>query len=75
MENFVRLPKPGNEWSANELMAYNISIVERDQNTFFNGPLSAYTGPAGFVQYEDHVQGLDASSLTLRLSRKGIFCL
>jgi hypothetical protein len=65
MANFIRLAKSGNEWSTNELMAYNISIVERDQNTFFNGPLPAYTGPAGFVQYEDRVQGLDASSLAL----------
>ena len=40
-----------------EQMAYNISIVERDQNTF-NGALSAY-------KYEDRVQGLDASSLGL----------
>jgi hypothetical protein len=51
--------------TANELMAYNISIVERDQNTFFDGPLPAYTGPASFVQYEDRVQGLDAASLAL----------
>jgi hypothetical protein len=65
MANFIRLAKSGNEWSMNKLMAYNISIVERDQNTFFNGPLPTYTGPAGFVQYEDRVQGLNASSLAL----------
>ncbi|OAX34394.1 hypothetical protein K503DRAFT_785802 [Rhizopogon vinicolor AM-OR11-026] len=60
MENLVRLAKPGNGWSSNELIAYNISIVERDQNTFFNGDLPVYTGPASFVQYR-----LDASSLAL----------
>jgi hypothetical protein len=31
----------------------------------FNGPLPSYTGPAGFVQYEDRVRGLDSSSLAL----------
>ncbi|OJA07862.1 hypothetical protein AZE42_07892 [Rhizopogon vesiculosus] len=45
-------------------MAYNISIVERDQNTF-NGALPACTSPASFVQYEDCVQGFDASLLAL----------
>ena len=65
MANLIRLAKSGNEWSTNELMAYNISIVERDQDTFFNGPLPAYTGPAGFVQHEDRVQGLDSASLAL----------
>jgi hypothetical protein len=65
MANLIRLAKSGNEWSTNELMAYNIAIVERDQNTFFDGPLPAYTGPTGFVQHEDRVQGLDPSSLAL----------
>jgi len=65
MANLIRLAKSGNEWSTNELMAYNIAIVERDQKTFFNGLLPAYTGPTGFVQHEDCVQGLDPSSLAL----------
>ncbi|KAF8527400.1 hypothetical protein BU17DRAFT_39503 [Hysterangium stoloniferum] len=65
MANIIRLAKSGSNWSTNELIAYKISIVERDQNTFFNGPLPAYTGPTGFVQYEDRVQGLDAPSLAL----------
>jgi hypothetical protein len=64
MANLIGLAKSSNEWSTNELMAYNIAITERDQNTF-NGPLPAYTGPAGFIQHEDHVQGLDPSSLAL----------
>ncbi|KAF8500087.1 hypothetical protein BU17DRAFT_102564 [Hysterangium stoloniferum] len=65
MANIIRLAKSGSEWGMSDLLAYNISIVERDQNTFFNGPLPIYTGPAGFIQYEDRVQGIDAPSLKL----------
>jgi hypothetical protein len=64
MANLIRLAKSGNDWSTNKLMAYNISVVERDQNTF-NGPLPAYTSTMGFVQYKDFVQGLDVSLLAL----------
>jgi hypothetical protein len=65
MANLIRLAKSGNDWGTNKLMAYNISVVERDQNTFFNCPLPAYTSLMGFVQYEDLVQGLDVSLLAL----------
>ena len=65
MANLVRLPKSGSAWGPNELLAYNISIVEEDQQTFFRGPLPDYAGPVGFAQNEDYVQGLDAPSLAL----------
>ena len=65
MANLLRFAKVGNSWCANELVAYNISIVEQGQEEFFGGPLPAYTGPAGFMQHQDRVQGLDASSLAL----------
>jgi hypothetical protein len=65
MANFIRLAKSGNEWSTNELMVYNITIIERDQNTFLNSPLPTSTGLTSFIQYEDGVQGLNVSSLAL----------
>jgi hypothetical protein len=65
MADIIRLSKSGSDWGTNELYAYNISIVEQDQEAFFEGPLPAYTGPAGFLQHQDRVQGLDASSLAL----------
>ncbi|OBZ73493.1 hypothetical protein A0H81_06152 [Grifola frondosa] len=49
----------------NELEAYNITIREQNQDAFFEGPLPPYSGPAGFVQHEDRVPGLDATSLAL----------
>ena len=68
MANLVRLAtssKSGNSWNINELEAFNISIVEQEQETFFEGPLPAYTGPIAFLQYENCVEELDASSLAL----------
>jgi hypothetical protein len=65
MANLIRLAKSGSSWGTNELEAYNISIVEQGQRAFFGDPLPAYTGPTGFLQHEDRVQGLDASSLAL----------
>jgi hypothetical protein len=65
MADIVRSAKSGSDWTRNELLAYNISIVEQGQGLFFGGPLPAYTGPAGFVRYEDKVRGLDAPSLSL----------
>jgi hypothetical protein len=65
MANLTRSAKSGSEWTTNELLAYNISVVEQDQDTFFGRPLPPYTGPAGFIQHEDRVQGLDAASLAL----------
>ncbi|KAG0709139.1 hypothetical protein DFH29DRAFT_1074883 [Suillus ampliporus] len=64
-KNFPAPRKPGQNWRLYELMAYNISIVKQDEDAFFGGPLPAYTGPAGFVQYEKYVQGLDAPSHAL----------
>ncbi|KIJ53193.1 hypothetical protein M422DRAFT_242323 [Sphaerobolus stellatus SS14] len=58
MANLVRRAKSGSDWSSNELPAYNITIVERDEQQFFSGPLPLYTGPTGFVQYESHVQAI-----------------
>jgi hypothetical protein len=66
MANFVRMAKSWSEWGRNELFAYNISIVEQEEEVFFGSPLPAYTGPADFVQYENRVHGrLDPSSLAL----------
>lgn len=65
MANLIRSAKSGNYWTTNELEAYNISIVEQDQRTFFGGSLPPYAGPAGFIEHEDRVQGLDAASLAL----------
>ena len=63
MANLIRSAKSGSDWTTNELLAYNISIVEQDER----GPLPAYAGPAGFVQHEDRVHGLDAASLALSI--------
>jgi hypothetical protein len=65
MANLIRSAKSGSDWTTNEPLAYNISIVEQDERTFFGGPLPAYFGPAGFVQHEERVHGLDATSLAL----------
>ncbi|KAJ7583345.1 hypothetical protein C8J56DRAFT_207455 [Mycena floridula] len=65
MASLIRNAKSGNEWTSNELDAYNIRIVEQSQNTFFEDPLPAYQGPAGFILHEDRVQGLDSPSLSL----------
>ncbi|KAK2463730.1 hypothetical protein APHAL10511_004223 [Amanita phalloides] len=35
------------------------------QEVFFGGPLPDYTGPADFLEHQDRVQGLEASSLAL----------
>ncbi|KIJ42665.1 hypothetical protein M422DRAFT_254106 [Sphaerobolus stellatus SS14] len=65
LANFVRRAKSGSDWSSNELPAYNVTIVERDEQQFFSGPLPPYTGPAGFVQYEGRVRGINKESLAL----------
>ncbi|KAF8628618.1 hypothetical protein AX17_005953 [Amanita inopinata Kibby_2008] len=65
MANIVRLAKSGNQWSSNELVAYNIVIHEQEAHQFFGGPLPEYKGPVGFVEHEDRVQGLDTPSLAL----------
>jgi hypothetical protein len=65
MANIIRLAKSGSDWSSNDLAAYNINVQEQDQALFFDGCLPEYSGPEGFVQYEDRVQGLDAPSLAL----------
>ena len=36
MANLIRLAKSGNEWSSNELEAYNIQIIYQNAQTFFN---------------------------------------
>ena len=65
MANIVRLARSGSDWTSNELVAYHIVIQEQDQVQFFDGPLPEYAGPVGFIEHEDRVQGLDASSLAL----------
>ena len=74
MANLIRVAKSGSDWGPNDLDAFNISIIEQDQETFFDDPLPAYKGPAGFLQregpvgflqHEEGVEGLDKSSLAL----------
>jgi hypothetical protein len=65
MVNLVRSAKSGSDWTRFDLAAYNISIVEQDQDIFFGGSLPPYTGPVGFVQHEARVHGLDLPSLAL----------
>jgi hypothetical protein len=65
MANLLRLAKSGNDWTNNDLRAYNIDIREQDQHLFFGGPLPECSGPVSFIEYEDRVQGLDAPSLIL----------
>jgi hypothetical protein len=65
MANVVRLAKSVNDWTSNELVAYNIAIQEQGQDQFFGGPLPGYVGPIGFIRHEDRVQGLDPWSLSL----------
>jgi len=65
MANIMRFAKSESDWTFNELETYRIAIQEQDQAQFFDGPLPEYTGPLGFVEHEDRVQGLDAPSLSL----------
>jgi hypothetical protein len=63
MAEFTRQAK--GSWREHELMAYNISIAEQDQQTFFDGPLPNYTGPPGFAQNEDVTKNLNFASVIL----------
>ncbi|KAF8884118.1 hypothetical protein BD779DRAFT_1674210 [Infundibulicybe gibba] len=69
MANLIRLAKLGSSWGRNELDAYNIAVVEQEQELFFGGPfpayLPAYTGLDGFTTHENRVQELDESTLSL----------
>lgn len=65
MANLPRLPKSVSEWTSNDLITYNIVVHEQDELDFFGRPLPEYSGPAGFVEHKDRVQGLDPSSLAL----------
>jgi uncharacterized protein YlaN (UPF0358 family) len=38
MANFDRSAKPSSEWTINELLAYNIRVVDVDANVFFKTP-------------------------------------
>jgi hypothetical protein len=51
--------------SERELAAYSISVVQKDERSFFGGPLPTDDGPAGFVQHEHPVAGFDEFSLAL----------
>ena len=73
MANLIRFAKSGSDWTTNELAAYNISIIEQDQDAFFGGPLLPFTGPVGFVQHEGRVRGLDTTSLPL-IKRLNLAC-
>ena len=74
MANLIRVAKSGSDWGPSDLDAFNISIIEQDEETFFDGPLPAYKGPAGFIQrkgpigvfqQDERIDGLDKSSLAL----------
>jgi len=53
MANLITLPKPASEWTSNDLKAFNIIVQEQTTEEFFGGPLPEYTGPPGFLQFED----------------------
>ena len=71
MANFIRVAKSGSDWGPNDLDAFNISIIEQEQETFFRCPLSEIAqssgrkNPVGFLQHEGRVEGLDDTSLAL----------
>jgi hypothetical protein len=65
MTDLLRNVISGSAWTEHELIAYNISIADQDQDTFFGGPLPKYTGPPGFAQYEELTDDLDQPSLSL----------
>ncbi|GLB42845.1 hypothetical protein LshimejAT787_1202940 [Lyophyllum shimeji] len=63
--NDARCAKSPDDWTSEQLEAYNIAIREQNQSIFFDGALPDYHGPAGFIQYENRIQGLDPDSLSL----------
>lgn len=65
MANHVTHPRSGENWTARELSAFNISIVQKDERSFVGDPLPTYAGPLGFIQYEHPVPGLDELLLSL----------
>ncbi|KAJ8594017.1 hypothetical protein M405DRAFT_761101, partial [Rhizopogon salebrosus TDB-379] len=65
MAGQIRRPISGKKWTTRELLAYNISIVREDEQSFFGGPLPKYAGPAGFAQHENPVPGIDEPSFAL----------
>ena len=71
MANLIRVAKSGSDWGPNDLDAFNISIIEQDQETFYGGPLSEIVqihkreGLVSFLQHEGRVEGLDDSLLAL----------
>ncbi|KAF8170577.1 hypothetical protein BJ912DRAFT_997108 [Pholiota molesta] len=65
MADLVRNAKSGSTWTEHELIAFNISIADQGQQTFFGGPLPEYTGSPGFAQYEELTDNLDRPSLSL----------
>ncbi|KAF8969914.1 hypothetical protein BDZ97DRAFT_1596519, partial [Flammula alnicola] len=38
MANIIRSAKSGSDWTMNELLAYNIHVVDEDVATFFGHP-------------------------------------
>src|SRR5258708_17122955 len=44
MANFIRRAKPGSDWTANELLAYNIQVHSQSAENFFNHPLPTLDG-------------------------------
>jgi hypothetical protein len=75
MADQTRRPRSGQKWTTRELLAYNISIAQEDEQSFFGGPLPKYAGPAGFAQHTHPVPGIDEPSLALikRWMALGIF--
>lgn len=64
--DLIRLAKSASDWTSNELEAYNIVVQELDAQQFFGDSLPEYTGPAGFIQFENlPTRGMDAASVAL----------
>jgi hypothetical protein len=41
------------DWTSADLAAFNIIVQDRDQDTFFDGPLPDYSGFPGFIEKEE----------------------
>jgi hypothetical protein len=65
LQTLSELRKYESDRTFNELVAYNIDIQELDGHLFSGGHLPEYTGPVGFIQHGDRLQGFDAPFLAL----------
>jgi hypothetical protein len=45
MDQYLTRFGSGTNWTERELAAYNISIIQKDERSFFGGPLPTYDVP------------------------------